>query len=78
MAAQPAAHGLENIAVVGHQFGEGPGASGLVDGAQALDDRLFGGEIAVEIAGAHAEFVGDVLHRRGVEAVADKGVLGAL
>ena len=44
--------------------------------AKALDHRLLGGKIAVEIAGAHAGLVGDVLHRRGVKAVAHEGALG--
>ena len=48
----------------------------LVELAQALDDRLLGREVAVEIAGAHAGFVGDMLHRRRVEAMADEGALG--
>ena len=78
MFAQARADGLHDVAVVGHQLGEGLGALLLVDRAQALDDRLLGREIAVEIAGAHAELVGDMLHRRRVKAVADKGALGAL
>ena len=52
------------------------GALRLIELAQALDDRLFGREGAVEIAGAHAGFLGDMLHRRRMEAMADKGALG--
>ena len=78
MLAQAASHRLHDVAVVRHQLGESPGPLGLIELAQALDDRLFGREIAVEIAGAHAGFVGDMLHRRGVKAVADKGALGRL
>ena len=78
MFAQARADRLHDIAVAGHQLGEGLGALLLIDRAQTLDDRLFGREIAVEIAGAHAELVGDMLHGRGVKAVADEGALGAL
>ena len=78
MFSQARADGLHDIAVAGHQLGEGLGAPLLVDRAQAFDDRVFRREIAVEIAGAHAELVGDMLHGRGVKAVADKGALGAL
>ena len=74
--AQARAHRLRDVAVAGHELGEGLGALGLIELAQALDDRFFGREIAVEIAGAHAGFVGDMLHRRRVEAVADKSALG--
>ncbi len=65
------------MTIVGHELGESPGQLSLIEFAQALDNRLFGREGAVEIAGAHAEFLGDALHRRGVEPVADKGALGA-
>ena len=75
--AQAGADRLEDVAVAGHELGEGAGALRLIDRAQALDDRLLGREIAVEIAGAHAELVGDMLHGRCVKAVADKGALGA-
>ena len=44
--------------------------------AQALDDRLLGGEIAVEVAGAHAGLVSHLRHRRGMKAVAHEGALG--
>ncbi len=76
MLAQAAADGLHDMTIVGHELGESLGQLGLIEFAQALDDRLFGREVAVEIAGAHAGFVGDMLHRRGMEAMADKGVLG--
>ena len=78
MFSQARADGLHDIAVAGHQLGEGLGAPLLVDRAQTFDDRVFRREIAVEIAGAHAELVGDMLHGRRVKAVADKGALGAL
>ena len=58
------------------QFRENLGALDLVGHAQALDDRLLGREIAIEIAGAHARFLGDVLHRRRVETEADERALG--
>ena len=76
MLAQAAAHRLHDVAIVGHELGESLAPLGLIELAQALDDRFFGREDAVEIAGAHAGFVGDMLHRRRVEAVADKSALG--
>ena len=44
----------------------------LVAGAQALDDRLLGGKGAVEVAGAHAGGLRDILHRGGVKTVLDE------
>ena len=76
MLAQAEAHRLHDLAIVGHEFGESLGQLGLIELAQALDDRFLGRKIAVEIACAHARFVGDVLHCRGVKAVANKGALG--
>ena len=55
---------------------EGGAALALVEQADALDQGLLGGEIAVEVAGAHAGLFRHLLHRRGVEAVADEGALG--
>ena len=52
------------------------GPLGLIEFAQALDDRFLGRKIAVEIARAHAGFVGDMLHRRRMKAMADEGALG--
>jgi hypothetical protein len=57
------------------QDGEGGRAFALVDRANAVDDRLLGAKITVEIAGAHAGFFGDLLHRRGVKAMADESAL---
>ena len=76
MLAQAASHRLHDVAVVRHQLGESPGQLSLIELAQALDHCLFRREGAVEIAGAHADFVGDVLHCRRMEAMADKGALG--
>ena len=56
-------------------FGESLGQLRLIKLAQALDNRFLGRKIAIEIARAHAGFVGDVLHRRRMKAVADKGAL---
>ena len=55
---------------------EGGAALALVEQADALDQGLLGGEVAVEVAGAHAGLLRHLLHRRGVEAVADEGALG--
>jgi hypothetical protein len=49
-------------------------------GAVALGDagheRLFGGEIAIEVARAHARLDADLLHRRPMEARAHEAALG--
>jgi len=79
MFAQALTHGLREVAVAGHEVGEGGEglrAARLIELAQALDDRFFRREVAVEIARAHANFVGDTLHRRRMEAVANEGALG--
>ena len=64
------------MTIVGHELGESSGKLGVIEFAKALDDGVLGWEIAVEIAGARADFIGDVLHGRRVEAVADESVLG--
>ena len=48
---------------------------GAVALGDAGDDRFLGGEVAVEIARAHAGFQADLLHRGAVEAVAREAVL---
>ena len=50
----------------------------LVARAEALDDRFLGREGAVEVAGAHAGRLRDMLHGRGVETVRGEGALGRL
>ncbi len=40
----------------------------LIAGAEAFDDRFFRRKRAVEVAGAHAGGLGDILHRCGMEA----------
>ena len=75
MLAHRPAKRFRDVAIVGHQLGEGPGALRLIAFAQALDDRLLGREVPIEVAGAHADFVGDMLHRRRVESMADEGAL---
>ena len=40
------------------------------------DDRLLGGEITIQVAGAHARLGADLLHRGLMEAGADKAPLG--
>ncbi len=54
------------------------GSFGAVALADARDDRFLGGEIAVEVARAHAGFGADVLHRGLMEAGAGKAALGGV
>ena len=65
----------EHVAAGGEGVERGA-ALALVEQADALDQGLLGREIAVEVAGAHARLFRHLLHRRGVEAVADEGALG--
>ena len=76
MLAQAAADGLHDVPIVGHELGESLGQLGLIELAQAFDDRVFGRETTVEIAGARADFLGHMLHRRRMKAMADESVLG--
>ena len=71
-------HRLSDVVPLGEQRGHSDRAPFLVKRAQALDDRLLGGKVAVEVAGAHLGLLGDMLHRRRMEAVADEGALGRL
>jgi hypothetical protein len=76
--AHAAADGLHDMTIVGHELGESLGQLGMIELAQALDDGVFGREAAVEIAGARADFVGHMLHRRCMEPMTDESVLGRL
>ena len=76
MLAQAVSHRLHDVAIVSHELRESLRQLSLVELAQALNHCLFGREGAVEIARAHADFVGDVLHCRRMETMADKGALG--
>ena len=78
MVAKALPHRLRDVVLLGEQLGESDRAPFLVKRAQALDDRLLGGKVAVEVAGAHLGLFGDVLHGRRVEAVADESALGRL
>ena len=49
---------------------------GAVALGDAGDDRLLGGEIAIQVAGAHAGLGADLLHRGLMEAGAHKAALG--
>ena len=48
---------------------------GAVALGDASDQRLLGGEVAVQVAGAHAGLGADLLHRGLMEAGADKAAL---
>ena len=66
-------HGEEALRQVGaRELLRHLGAVALGD---AGDDRLLGGEVAVEVAGAHAGLGADLLHRGLVEAGADEAAL---
>ena len=57
------------------QLAEFPAEIGAVALAEAGDQRVLGGEIAIEIAGAHAGLRRHVLHGRAVEAGAAEAAL---
>ena len=65
----------EHVAAVGEGMERGA-AVALIEQTDAFDHRLLGGEVAVEVAGAHAGLFRHLLHRRGVKAMADEGALG--
>ncbi len=46
--------------------------------AKAGDERVLGGEVAIEVAGAHARFRRHVHHRGAMEAGADEAPLGGV
>ncbi len=59
----------------GHEF---RGAPVVVVEAEAFDQSLLGGEVSIEVAGAHAGFVRYVLHGGGVKPEAHEGALRGL
>ena len=75
MPAAELAEGGEEVAAGLAHLGELAGEAGAVALAEAGDQRVLGGEVAVEIAGAHARLRRHVLHGRAVKAGAREAAL---
>ncbi len=73
MPCQALQHGKEALGKV--DAGELPRHLGAVALCDAGDQRLLRGEIAIEVAGAHAGLGADLLHRRAMEARAHETAL---